>query len=406
MTKKDISDAVTNINTEYIEKAADYTVRKRSGRPVFIKFGAAAACLALVIFAGTALFPRGGMTPNTELPMLSISEISSGMGFEGYMAYDISELVNSNPWEENLKISALPVYKNALEYTENFIAKETDIAKMREFALDIAGRLGLDTGALTVTDNAPDEETKQKIIEKMQKAGAEVPEGYFDPTEVTIKSAGFKITVNRAMTATVSFDTPVSLPEEYNFTFYASYDEKRAAAEYLKDRYGEFIGYEDPIINISGGDYNIYGDRSFSVEFFDVGDSDEEKIINYNFNRTAFYCDDNGDLFLIRIYMPDLSNKLGDYPIIGSEAAREMLLSGHYITTVPYELPGEEFIKKTELIYRTGEYEEYYMPYYRFYVELPEEERDNGLKTYGAYYVPAVEGTYISDMPTWDGSFN
>lgn len=45
------------------------------------------------------------------------------------------------------------------------------------------------------------------------------------------------------------------------------------------------------------------------------------------------------------------------------------------------------------------------MPYYRFYVELPEEESD-GMKTYGAYYVPAVEEKYISNMPLWDGSFN
>lgn len=45
------------------------------------------------------------------------------------------------------------------------------------------------------------------------------------------------------------------------------------------------------------------------------------------------------------------------------------------------------------------------MPYYCFYVELPEEERD-GLKTYGAYYVPAVEKEYLTNMPLWDGSFN
>ena len=31
---------------------------------------------------------------------------------------------------------------------------------------------------------------------------------------------------------------------------------------------------------------------------------------------------------------------------------------------------------------------------------------DDGLKAYGAYYVPAVESAYISDMPVWDGSFN
>ena len=36
--------------------------------------------------------------------------------------------------------------------------------------------------------------------------------------------------------------------------------------------------------------------------------------------------------------------------------------------------------KKVELIYRTGTDEECFMPYYRFFVELPEDERENGLK--------------------------
>lgn len=30
----------------------------------------------------------------------------------------------------------------------------------------------------------------------------------------------------------------------------------------------------------------------------------------------------------------------------------------------------------------------------------------NGLKTYGAYYVPAIAEEYIADMSTYDGSFN
>ena len=69
-------------------------------------------------------------------------------------------------------------------------------------------------------------------------------------------------------------------------------------------------------------------------------------------------------------------------------------------------MPGEKYIKKVELVYRTSEMEEIYMPYYRFYVELPEENLEHGLKTYGAYYVPAVEGSYLTNMPVYDGSFN
>ena len=134
-------------------------------------------------------------------------------------------------------------------------------------------------------------------------------------------------------------------------------------------------------------------------------ENETEQLINYNFNRVTFGCNDEGRLFIARIYQPDLSVKIGDYPIIDSRQAKELLLKGNYITTVPYEISEKESIKKVELVYRTGEGEQYFMPYYRFYMELPDEEQENGLKTYGAYYVPAVEGSYISNMPVWDGGF-
>lgn len=49
MTSKTISDAITNISAEYIEKAADYTVVKKPHKPVWLKWAAMAACLCLVV---------------------------------------------------------------------------------------------------------------------------------------------------------------------------------------------------------------------------------------------------------------------------------------------------------------------------------------------------------------------
>lgn len=404
MRGKDFLDKMGLIDPDYVE-AAD--VKTKKNRFSWMKWGAAAACFSVIVFAATILFPHDEPELSSDLPMLSISEnASDGMGYEGYMAYDISELVNTNPWNEESKISALPVYQNLLHDDANHIASGTDFSKMQEFILDVAGRLGLDINSITITDNAPSEEEKQQIIQKYEAAGSVVPDGYFDPTALIVEAEGIKIEVDQSMTATINFDPAVSLPEKYNFTHYASYDDTIAVADYLKSEYDELIGMDNPQVNIHGGDYNIYSQQSFSIEFFDTADSDIEQIINYNFNRVAFYCDDNGELFLARVYQPNLSKKIGDYPIITSDQAKELLLNGNYISTVPYEFPGAEFIKKVELIYRTGGYEEYYMPYYRFYVELPEAEHENGLKDYGAYYVPAVEGSYISNMPTWDGSFN
>lgn len=55
MTKKTISDAVTNISAEYIERAADYSVKKKSHKPSLIALGTMAACLAVVVVAGAVL---------------------------------------------------------------------------------------------------------------------------------------------------------------------------------------------------------------------------------------------------------------------------------------------------------------------------------------------------------------
>lgn len=67
MTSKTISDAVTNISAEYIEKAADYTVikkAKKAHKPVWFKWAAMAACLCLMV----ALFPLINSMINTETP--------------------------------------------------------------------------------------------------------------------------------------------------------------------------------------------------------------------------------------------------------------------------------------------------------------------------------------------------
>ena len=340
--------------------------------------------------------------------MLSVAQAGQGEAgsYEGVRVYDISELVNANPWKEEMEISTLPVYENVLSYDENYIARGGDFEKMREFLLEVAGSLGLNQESLTITDDVPDEEMKQIITEKLQSVGETVPEGYFDPTKLIGEADGLKIEVDQAMTARVSFEPAIAVPEKYHFTHYATYEELAETAGYLEKEYADFIGMGHPTVNIYGGGYNIYLQQGYNLAFYDWVEDSIQNIINYNFNRVTFYCDDQGELFLARNYRPDLSRMVGEYPVITAAEARELLLQGNYITTVPYEMPGEEFIGKVELVYRTGEREQYYMPYYCFYVELPEAAMGDGLKAYGAYYVPAVESAYISDMPVWDGSFN
>jgi hypothetical protein len=140
---------------------------------------------------------------------------------------------------------------------------------------------------------------------------------------------------------------------------------------------------------------------------YDAAGGDVEDILNYTYNYIQFAPDDNGNLMLIRLYDSlSCAEKLGDYPTITADEARSMLLNGNYLTSVPYEITDEELIQRVELVYRNSRTEKIFMPYYRFYVEIPEMKHDNGLTDYGAYYVPAIKSEYISNMPMWDGSLN
>ncbi len=261
----------------------------------------------------------------------------------------------------------------------------------------------MDTDNLPISDNTPSAEEQAAVLEK---TNGDIPDGYFNPTAVIAEKNGIKIEVDASLTAKITFDPAVTIPDGYAFSYDSSYDDIASAAEYLKETYKDLLGMDNPQINIYGGDYNIYLQQSYKIEFYNAANNLTDLILNYNFNRTAFYCDENGDLYMARIFQPNLSKKVADYPIISAEEAKELLLNGNYITTVPYEMPGENYIAKSELVYRTSKHEEYYMPYYRFYVELPDMKKDNGIKLYGVYYVPAVNKAYITDMPIWNGSFN
>ncbi len=385
------------------------SLRQKKKRPAWTKWAAMVACLCLVV-GGVFVF-RQNDTPippdYPQLPMLSITDdTGAAMGFEGYMAYDISDLTNGNPWHEDAELATLPVYRNALSYDSNFIVTGADWSQMENMLYDVAAKLGIPREDLVVSDNAPDESEQAIIKEKFESVGDKVPDGYFEPTQLIGEANGIIITVSQTLTATIDFVPPVELPEEYNFADYCSYEDMLSASKYLQEQYAPLLGMTQPKPNIYSGDYDIYQRRLFNLTFFESNGTLAEQMVNYAFRGVAFYSNENGQLWLARVWEPDLSDKVGDYPIVSVEDAKDLLSDGHYITTVPYELPGMEYVKKVELLYRNGAHDEYHIPYYRFLVELPKEERDNGIKTYGAYYVPAVHESYITNMPIWDGSFN
>ena len=307
-------------------------------------------------------------------PMLSIRErANDGVGFGRVTVTSVEELKNGNPWNENMELSTLPVYKNPLNDENYPLLSGGDMKKMRARLLEVVDKLGWDSDTLTVTEN--------------------------ELGNLIAKVSGATVSVDQALNVSVSFLPVVSLPERYDFSHEGPYDEADMV-DCLKTEYAEFLGMKDPQTEIS-----VYNNLSidpavhYAVHFFDRTRGDVSSILNYHFDRVSFGCTADGILLGIVISQPDRSHKVGDYPIVSPEKATELLGQGCYLTVVQDEFPGVDKIGKVELAYRTGEWNEYFMPYYCFYVEMPETEGQPGQKDYGLYCVPAVEGKYIADMP-------
>lgn len=349
---------------------------------------------------------------NTELEQIASDIIFGSMGFEGYMVNDISELDAINPWSADIELEALPVYKN-LSINENCsVAVYLTQEEMAEMAHDAACCLGIEVKSTTV-------ELISDIQYQPPEETADLPycvEAVCDGEKYGTDAVNIRVFGDGQMSVEFGFKE-MALPDEYNFTYHETTDEQALAVlEYFAEEFKGLLQFENPAV-YSYADRNIYGAESRSYYIYDKCEDYKLDILSYNFTSVKFCPGDKHNLMIIWLNNPlAAAENIGEYPIIDAEEATQLLLNGSYISSVPteYLVNGEitaDAIGKTELVYRMGERDEYYQPYYKFYVELSDEyyaedSRPEGMKEYGAFYVPAVESEYLSDISVWDGSFN
>ena len=386
MNGNEFLDKMSLADPAYVEEA-DRPVKKRT---TWRRWGAMAACLAVLLGVGFLFFPRSSPdVPDpvpTELPTLPVSMGPSlgGYGYEGYYVRDISELKNTSPSQIGSLPDTLPVFRNATGGYPLQAATEEYMAKMLTLCRSVAGRLGWDA-------------------EKTAEVWEERSDG-LAPTTVTATGAdGVKIEVDQFMTVTISYP---DRNRPFSENVLPTYDDAHKLAEKLLAEYRDLMNFANPQICITGGYYNIDGEQSYDIAFVETGGTQTEELLEFFFHGAEFFCNEDGEPRIIRLRCTDLSDKVGDYPIITAQQAQAQLVAGHYITSCGWEMPGEAYIRKVELVYRTGEYDEYFMPYYRFYVELLEEAPVEGCMHLAAYYVPAVAEEYLAPLSTWDGRFN
>lgn len=381
---------------EFVEAAEREPVKRKIK---WIRWGAAAACLCVGLL-GIILFNGGD---NAALQPISIPEYESGgMGFEGYMVYDPSELENGNPWTEDMELETLPVYKNlAYDPSGAGFPKGLSEAEMRKKLLETADALGLEI-----------------VSEEVIADGYELIDGHMVDSDAATRIEAetalgmLSVWANAHIRLDFGLDGGIELPDEYSFTYSGTSDaEAEAVLGYLAEQYAAAFGYENTAA-VFWADRDIYGEQNRRYNLYEYSGDPVEDILNFNFRKIGFSPNEEGELWLIGADDAlSVAEKIGDYPIVGVEAATERLVEGYYSTSVPFAMPGKEHIARVELMYRSGPLEELLIPYYRFYVLLPDAdgwvmERENGLRTYGAYYVPAIADEYLTNIPVYDGHFN
>ena len=396
MNGNEFLDKMELVDPAYVE-AADTAPKKKKG--AWLRWGAIAACLCAAAIGGFVLSrpAKPQLADVTGLEMITIPKLPvDGMGFEGRLYYDIAERKDGNPWSESMKISTLPVYRNgSYDPTGAGVPKGMNEAEMTE-------KLNHITSALHLTVLSTEVKADGHTIED----GKMVPSSA--PTEIYAQTDNGTISV--WADGRVDYFLPeegLALPDEYHFTYGATTEaEAEKVLSYLTETYAKLLNFAEPQF-VSDKSYYFSGEFSRSYQVYDAAGDDIQDILNYNFNSVYFQPNSWGNLYLVSLSGGLLTaEKIGDYPIISPAQAMARLAAGHYQTSVPLRFPGKKWIGQAELIYRTGRLEEMLLPYYRFHVLLPDECMDNGLKNYGAYYVPAIAEEYIANMPIYDGRFD
>lgn len=363
MRGEDLFNTLGKINEKYIEEAMPKKVLFYQ-KNIFKWAVTAAACMCLVVGGysiTSALRARDG-----GLPKIGYTIVFEGMGYEGTDELSLANSQDINPWNEDIVLETLPVYKN-LCYNEGKLSqKYFNVIELKKQAEELADKLNM---------KYPNAQISLNDSEEVMAYSLETEKG-----TVRAFPKGSNITVR---------ESDLSLIEKYMQTAYGKAEKAEAETGVYKE-------------------YSVDGELlSSKTRSYYKGDSITEDIIS--FNMQSHYLTKNGNYLTGSSdnYLKG-SEKIGDYPVISLNIAKEKLFRGEYISTAAesYVEGGEitdDVIVKAELIYYTSGNQEYYLPYYRFYVKSY--SGDGAIQQYAYFYVCAVADEHLGEITIFDGSF-
>ena len=298
-----------------------------------------------------------------SLPILLVEENKEET--ENYFAYDISELYDGNPWKEEWNNKTLPVFYN----TELRNRKKKNIDKREKI------------------------QSKIKVLEQIAKKFGVTNRNtmLYDTWNVFLENKDYSFQMNFYQDILlIKFKKFVELPFIYEKE---SKEQAEKVISYFIDTYKDCFDWKEAEKALYCW-YDIYGEKYFSLYAYKKGNTLEEELLNYHFNRAYLMIGEKNEIRAIFFRKTDLSEKIGEYPIITTEQAQQLLQSQTYISVLGNTFSQNMTLVKTELVYRDSIYDSIFMPYYKFFVQLPEIE-ENGLHHYDVYYIPAVQEQYL-----------
>lgn len=342
--------------------------KKNSLKPAI----AIAACFALI--AVSALCYNAFSNP--KLTKLSVQFSDYSMGFEGEFLDSTEEYESGYP--TNHRFITMPVY------TDNCHDEKGTPCALTESQLEERLQKTSELTGISI-------ETKTEYYANDLYGGYENDFVY----NITTESESGSIIVNSAGGVTAVFSKPRRVDYDFDPT---KKENREKIIKHYSDMFShfisEFIDFDSPDFITSR---EMLADCSYVYIYraYDSSGNRKDDVLRSSLQYAEFRIDDNGNLYSIHISDSLIdTEKIGDYPVKSESDAKKELLEGDYFSSVPYEIKGDNFIVKSELIYKSNG--EIFIPCYKFLVELPDAPQNAKYKTYGIFYVCAVKDNYLA----------
>lgn len=336
-------------------------------------------------------------TSNGELSPISpkYQTFPSGMGGGGYEEVKSDE---STLWNLEMNFETLPVFRS--------LPTNSDYDFMMETLKCVVETFGYDFSEMTITDDFITKEKEQSMRERYRGYGASEEEvermigiSKLIGSEISVRYdegfISFTVSINLRYEVEIrwhntepngsSLDCGFTLPNAFKPKSNTS-SEMETAGRYMLETFSNMFKIENPEVDNTLHEFDY-------VKFYESG-TDTEKFVNYQMNNAEFRFNDNGDIFLIKFNVPGGIEKVGDYPIISLDKAKERLYNNIYTTRSgdrDYKFTGTEPIGDVDLVYLTHSFWGYDIPYYCFYVK----SLVNDIESYYDYYVPAIADEFL-----------